>query len=93
VTTIAWRLTHIAVGCFATRTSAFFGDGSVPDDATMFDPWHAPADLPASAAEAITFLETTYQQWHGAIAPVDEDALSRPLGPKGRSSPTTRWPS
>jgi DinB superfamily len=83
ITTIAWRLIHIGVGCFATRTSAFFGDGSVPDDATMFDPRHAPADLPYTAAQAVTFLDTTYQQWHNAIAMLDEAALSKPLGPKG----------
>src|SRR5215207_3630518 len=44
VTTIAWRLVHIGVGCFAIRTSAFFGDGSVPGDADMFDPRHVPSD-------------------------------------------------
>ncbi len=83
VTTIAWRLVHVGVGCFATRTSAFFGDGSVPDDATMFDPRHAPTELPASAADAIAFLQTMYGRWHDAIATLDEDALSAPLGPKG----------
>lgn len=83
VTTIAWRMIHIGVGCFATRVSTFFGDGSVPDTATMFDPRHVPARLPGSAAEAIAFLDTTYQRWHDAIAALDEDALSRPLGPKG----------
>jgi hypothetical protein len=82
VTTIAWRLIHVGVG-FATRGSAFFGDGAVPDDATMFDPRHAPAHLPADAAAAIAFLETTYQQWHDGIAGLDEEALSAPLGPKG----------
>ena len=83
MTTIAWRLIHIGVGCFATRTSAFFGDGSVPDTATMFDPRHAPTHLPAGAADAISFLDTTYRQWHDGVTALDEDALSTPLGPKG----------
>jgi hypothetical protein len=38
VTTIAWRLVHVGATCLANRASAFFGDGSVPADADMFDP-------------------------------------------------------
>ena len=38
ITTIAWRMLHIGIGGFATRVSTFFGDGSIPDDADMFDP-------------------------------------------------------
>jgi hypothetical protein len=83
VTTIAWRLNHIAVGSFAIRTSTFFGDGSVPEDADMFDPRHEPADLPATAADALDFLEGHYRRWREAISALDDEALSRPLGPKG----------
>jgi hypothetical protein len=64
VTTIAWRLIHIGVGCFATRVSAFFGDGSVPGDADMFDPRHMPATLPGSADDALVFLDQAYRRWH-----------------------------
>src|SRR4051812_32337003 len=53
VTTLAWRLVHVAVGVFYARASTFFGDGSVPADADMFDPRHRPAALPVSAAEAL----------------------------------------
>jgi hypothetical protein len=35
VTTIAWRLMHLAVGCFHTRYAAFF-DPSTPPGADMF---------------------------------------------------------
>jgi hypothetical protein len=83
VTTIAWRLNHIAVGGFAIRTSTFFGDGSVEDDTTMFDPRHVPVDLPGTAAEGVAFLERAYRDWHDGIAALDEDGMSRPLGPKG----------
>jgi hypothetical protein len=83
VTTIAWRIAHVGVGCFATRLSTFFGDGSVPDDADMFDPRHEPAALPATAADAIAFLETNYLRWHDATAGLDDDALCATLGPKG----------
>jgi DinB superfamily len=83
VTTIAWRLVHIGATCLANRASAFFGDGSVPADADMFDPRHVPADLPGGAAEAIAFLERSYRRWHDGIAALDAEALARSLGPKG----------
>jgi hypothetical protein len=83
VTTIAWRMIHIGVGCFASRASAFFGNGDVPDDADMFDPRHTPAALPGTAAEGIAFLEQAYRRWHGGIAALDDLGMSRPLGPKG----------
>jgi len=56
-TTIAWRLAHVGALCLANRANAFFGDGSVSDDATMADPRYVPANLPGSAAEGIVFLE------------------------------------
>ena len=37
----------------AQARSAFFGDGTVPDDADMFDPRHIPADLPRTASGKI----------------------------------------
>lgn len=83
VTTIAWRMMHIAVGCFATRSSTFFGDGSVPDDADMFDPRHAPVDLPHTAAEGVAFLADSYREWHGHLSALDLAGLAAPLGPKG----------
>jgi hypothetical protein len=83
VTTIAWRLVHIGGYCLANRASAFFGDGSVPDDANMFDPRHVPVDLPATAGDAIAFLERAYRRWHDGITGLDEEALRTPLGPKG----------
>ncbi|MEV0285543.1 DinB family protein [Kribbella sp. NPDC050820] len=83
VTTIAWRLVHIGVGCFATRASAFFGDGSVPDDADMFDSRHVPTDLPGTAADGLAFLDHWYHRWNESIRALSEAELSQPLGPKG----------
>jgi hypothetical protein len=80
VTTIAWRMMHIAVGCFAIRTSAFFAPG---DGADMFDPVHVPADLPHGAADGVAFLHDSYRQWHDHIAALDDEAMRTPLGPKG----------
>jgi hypothetical protein len=83
VTTIAWRVVHLVADCLATRTSAFFGGGTVPDDADMYDPRHRPTTLPGGAAEGIAFLEDAYHAWHTAIAALDEERLAAPLGPKG----------
>jgi DinB superfamily len=83
VTTIAWRIVHIAVGVFHTRASTFFGDGSVPADADMFDPRHEPAQLPGSAAEALALLESSYRWWRDGLLSLDEAALLAPLGPRG----------
>jgi DinB superfamily len=83
ITTIAWRMVHIGVGCFAVRRSTFFGDGSVPDDAGMFDARHIPADLPVSADAGIAFLDGWYHRWRDAIRSLDDKGLHEPLGPKG----------
>ncbi len=83
MTTIAWRIVHIGAYNIAPRTSTFFGDGSVPDDATMHDERHVPTDLPTTAAEAITFLEEAFTRWRDAIARLDDDQLLAPLGPRG----------
>jgi len=83
VTTIAWRMMHLGATCLANRASAFFGDGSVPSDADMFDPRHVPTTLPVTATEGVAFLEQAYQRWHDGIAALDERAMTAPLGPTG----------
>jgi hypothetical protein len=82
-TTIAWRLVHLGATCLANRANAFFGDDSVPDNATMADPRYVPTNLPSTAAEGIAFLEWAYHTWHDGIAALDEKGLEAPLGPKG----------
>jgi hypothetical protein len=83
LTTIAWRLVHVGATCLANRASTFFGDGSVPGDADMFDPRHVPADLPGDADAAVAFLERSYRHWRDGVAGLDEEGLRRPLGPRG----------
>jgi hypothetical protein len=78
-TTLAWRIVHVATA-MSTRTSTFFGEEG---DADMFDIRHWPAEIPGTAADAIRFLETHYREWHDHIAALDDEALNRPLGPKG----------
>lgn len=83
VTTIAWRLVHVGATIFANRASAFFGDGTVPEDADMFDQRHIPTDLPGGADKAVAFLERSYKRWHEGVAALDDEAMLQPLGPKG----------
>ena len=83
VTTLAWRIVHIAVGVFYTRASTFFGDGSVPDDADMADPRHRPAHLPATAEEAVALLEKSYRWWTDGVLTLTDEQLVEPLGPRG----------
>jgi hypothetical protein len=71
-TTIAWRLAHIAGPVLGFRASSHFGDGSLTL-ATM--PW------PATAADALAFLERSYRAWQTGVAALDEAGLARPVGP------------
>jgi hypothetical protein len=83
VTTIAWRIVHIAAGVFATRASTFFGDGSVAEDADMFDARHWPDRLPGSADEALAMLDRSYRWWRDGLLSLDAEAFGRTLGPRG----------
>lgn len=87
VTTIAWRMMHIAVGCFDTRTKAFFpaetDGGDAAADLDMLDPRLAPADLPHTAHDGVAFLHDAYHQWRNNIAALDDEAMRTSLGPKG----------
>ena len=82
VTTIAWRLAHIAVTNLGARANAFFGDDSVPEDVVMFDDRYRPP-VPATATEAVALLEEVYAQWRRGVASLDDADLLRPLGPRG----------
>jgi hypothetical protein len=82
VTTIGWRLAHIAVANLGTRVSAYFGDGTVPDDVDMFDARHRPP-VPGNAGDAIALLEDVYARWRDGIASLDDEQLAARLGPKG----------
>ncbi len=89
VTTIAWRIAHVGRDVLGKRARAFFGDPSLPvgttppDDAIMFDPRWWPEPLPATADDALAFLDRAYGLWRDGVAALDDDALLRPLGPKG----------
>lgn len=71
VTTIAWRLTHIAVQVIGVRASTHFGDGSL----TM-----ATATLPTTAKAGIEELCEHYRTWRNGVLSLDEASLQQPIG-------------
>jgi hypothetical protein len=81
-TTIAWRLSHIAVSNLGSRANALFGDDPVPDDVDMFDDRFRPP-VPGTADEAIALLEQVYTRWRDGIAGLSDAELAAPLGPRG----------
>jgi len=73
VTTIAWRLAHIIVGVFASRTAAHFGG--------------PPADWPtwayAGTAEgALRQLDGAYASWLQGVRGLGDAGLAWPVGPQ-----------
>lgn len=78
VTTIGWRMQHIAVGCLAHRTSIYFPD-LVPE------PWeverYSPlTPFPLDAEAALAFLERWWSAWREGVGSLTEEGLWRPLG-------------
>ena len=78
VTTIAWRLFHIAVGCFAARATRYFPDQVGQPWKKQI--WEGPFDYPADAAGALTFLEQSWHSWRDGLNSAGEAALWQPLG-------------
>lgn len=71
VTTIAWRLAHMIVGLFASRTATHFGG--------------PPADWPTweygtTAKQALRQLDETYAAWRDAVRGLGDAGLARPVG-------------
>ena len=72
VTTIAWRLAHIIVGLFASRSATHFGG--------------PPADWPTweyapTAREALQQLDEAYGAWTAGVRGLGAEGLSRCVGP------------
>jgi hypothetical protein len=72
VTTIAWRLAHIIVGVFGSRTASHFG-GPPAEWAT----W----DYAATAADALRQLDEAHAAWSKGVRGLGADGLARPCGP------------
>ena len=69
ITTIAWRLAHVIVGCSAVRTGNHFGG-----EPTDYDRW----TYAATADEALAQLDAAYDAWSAGVAGLGEDGLARP---------------
>jgi hypothetical protein len=71
LTTIAWRLGHVAVGVFGARNAAHFG-GPPMDYLT--------AEWPPTADAALALLDDVYEVWVAGVSKLDDEALARPVG-------------
>ena len=72
VTTIAWRLAHIAVAIFGMRVAAHC-DGPAIAVRTL--------DYPLTAAGGLALLDEHYGAWVTHLRTVDDDRLWQPCGP------------
>jgi len=71
LTTIAWRICHLAGLCFALRTSNHFGAADWTPDRT---------DWPTTAADGIAYLDQTYTAWRDAIKTAGPARLTERTG-------------
>jgi DinB family protein len=71
VTTMAWRLCHIAGPILAWRNANHFG-GPAFDIQTF--------DWPGSARAAMDLIDDGYERWRSGVAGLDEAALGRDVG-------------
>lgn len=75
VTTIAWRMAHVAFGVLGFRANWHFGDRSLT--------W-ATAKVPGTAAAALAALDRAYAQWKSGVLEAPEDFFaSSSQGPPG----------
>lgn len=72
VTTIAWRLGHIAIPVLGTRAANHFADGGVGGDTT---------EWPPTAADGLALLDHHYEQWMRGLRSLGPGDLERPCGP------------
>lgn len=72
VTTIAWRLAHVAVGLFGMRASNHFGDGSVAYETT---------DWSLTAAGGLALLDGWYREWMVGVRSLGAKGMAAPCGP------------
>ncbi len=72
VTTIAWRIGHVVVGCLAARNASHFG--GPPAD---YFSWR----YAAGADEALAQLDAEVARWLAGVESLGEDGLAQPCGP------------
>jgi hypothetical protein len=72
VTTIAWRLAHVTVGCLGMRAAGHFG--GPPCDWRTFD-------YAGTAKDGLLQLDGAYAAWTEGARGLGEEGLTRPCGP------------
>ncbi len=72
ITTIAWRMAHIAIGVFGMRAANHFGAGGVGYETT---------DYPITAAGGVALLDRHHDAWISGVRELDAAGLLRPCGP------------
>lgn len=83
-TTIAWRMGHIAAHCLGARAANHFGDGPPGFAVARSTGGALAADTvawPATAAEAIAFVEDAYARWKAGVVALGAEGLARACGP------------
>lgn len=73
VTTIAWRLGHVAIGVLGTRAANHFGTPGTID--------YQSTDWPLGAAGGLALLDRHYAAWITGVRALDQDGLATPCGP------------
>jgi DinB superfamily len=72
VTTIAWRLGHVIVGCLGMRSASHFSG----------PPMHwSDFSYAGTATEALAQLDSGYQVWIKGVRALGADGLAEPCGP------------
>ena len=72
VTTIAWRMGHITVGCLLVRSASHFGGPPVDRDTYPFS---------GTAKGALEQLDDAYARWSAGVQALGTDGLYRECGP------------
>lgn len=71
VTTIAWRLAHIAIGLFGERAANHFGDGGVAYSTTEWS---------LTAAGGLALVDRWYDAWTTGVRALGPEGMARPCG-------------
>jgi hypothetical protein len=72
LTTVAWRIGHVIVGCLAARSASHFG--RAPAD---YESW----TYAGTASGALRQLDEEYAVWRDGVVALGEEGLARPCGP------------
>ena len=85
VTTIAWRMHHIGVGCLVSRTKRFFPE--LAPEAWDPEPHARVTPFPLHASGAIAFLERWWSAWRAGLGTLTDERLWEPLAGRDGGSP------